>query len=168
MIRKQNLWFLTLFSLILILGVYYVTLPNDFLEKIEEQTEKKIKKEEPVVEEIKENSLVAMRVNLQEERQEAMNVLQEKLTNDKLTSEEKNNLYEELKYLNEVQGKEEKIEEQLKKEYKLDCFIQMNNNDISAICVSKEHDATLANNIMRLIQKNYETKKNITVKFQKK
>ena len=97
-----------------------------------------------------------------------MNVLQEKLTNDKLTSEEKNNLYEELKYLNEVQGKEEKIEEQLKKEYKLDCFIQMNNSDISAICVSKEHDATLANNIMRLIQKNYETKKNITVKFQKK
>ena len=28
MINKQNLWFLTLFSLILILGIYYVTLPN--------------------------------------------------------------------------------------------------------------------------------------------
>ena len=63
MIRKQNLWFLTLFSLILILGVYYVTLPNDFLEKIEEQKEKKIKKEEAVVEEIKENPLAAMRVS---------------------------------------------------------------------------------------------------------
>ena len=34
MINKQNLWFLTLFSLILILGVYYVTLPNELLEKI--------------------------------------------------------------------------------------------------------------------------------------
>ena len=164
MINKQNLWFLTLFSLILILGVYYVTLPNDFLEKIETKIEKK---EEPVVEEIKEDALAAMRVNLQEERQEEMNVLQEKLTNEKLTSEEKNNLYEELKYLNEIQGKEEKIEEQLKKEYKLDCFIQMDNNNISAVCVSKEHDATLANNIMRLIQKNYEDKKNIIVKFQK-
>ena len=31
MIKKQNLWFLTLFSLILVLGVYYVTIPNDYL-----------------------------------------------------------------------------------------------------------------------------------------
>ena len=85
-----------------------------------------------------------------------------------MTSEEKNNVYEELKCLNEAQGKEEKIEEQLKKEYKLDCFIQIDNNNISAVCVSKEHDATLANNIMRLIQKNYEDKKDITVKFQTK
>ena len=167
MINKQNLWFLTLFSLILILGVYYVTLPNDFLKNIEEQTTKKVKKEKAVVEEINESPLVAMRVNLQEERQEEMNVLQEKLTNEKLTSEEKNNLYEELKYLNEVQGKEEKIEEQIKKETKLDCFIQIDNNNISAVCVSKEHDATLANDIMRLIQKNYENKKNITIKFKK-
>ena len=27
--NKQNLWFLTLFSLILILGVYYITLPSE-------------------------------------------------------------------------------------------------------------------------------------------
>lgn len=31
MINKQNLWFLTLFSLILVLSVYYVTMPNDLL-----------------------------------------------------------------------------------------------------------------------------------------
>ena len=168
MINKQNLWFLTLFSIILVLGVYYVTIPNDFLTKIETKAKTTPKKEKAVVEEIEENPLVAMRVNLQEERQEEINVLQEKLTNENLTSEEKNNVYEELKCLNEAQGKEEKIEEQLKKEYKLDCFIQIDNNNISAVCVSKEHDATLANNIMRLIQKNYEDKKDITVKFQTK
>ena len=168
MINKQNLWLLTLFSLILVLGVYYVTIPNDFLTKIETKAKTTPKKEKAVVEEIEENPLVAMRVNLQEERQEEINVLQEKLTNENLTSEEKNNVYEELKCLNEAQGKEEKIEEQLKKEYKLDCFIQIDNNNISAVCVSKEHDATLANNIMRLIQKNYEDKKDITVKFQTK
>lgn len=31
MINKQNLWFLTLFSLILVLSVYYITMPNDLL-----------------------------------------------------------------------------------------------------------------------------------------
>ena len=75
MINKQKLWFLTLFSLILILGVYYITLPNDLLEKAKLVTNK----EKPVVEEIKEeNSLTALRVNLQEERQEKIEVLQEK------------------------------------------------------------------------------------------
>ena len=28
MIKKQNLWLLTLFSVILVLGVYYITMPN--------------------------------------------------------------------------------------------------------------------------------------------
>ena len=31
--NKQNLWFLTLFSLILILGVYYITLPSEIFSK---------------------------------------------------------------------------------------------------------------------------------------
>ena len=31
MINKQNLWFITLFSLILILGIYYVSMPKDAL-----------------------------------------------------------------------------------------------------------------------------------------
>ena len=62
MINKNNLWFLTLFSLILILGVYYVTLPSDVLDKIKI----KDKVEEPVVKE--ENPLVALRVSLEETR----------------------------------------------------------------------------------------------------
>ena len=167
MINKQKLWFLTLFSLILILGVYYITMPNDLLEKASKIT--KTKDKEPVIEEIKEeSSLVAMRVNLEEERQEKIEVLQEKLTSEKLNTNEKNNAYEELKYLNEVQGREEKIEKKIKKEYNLDCFVKQDNTNISAVCVSDSHDATIANNIMRLIQKDYDSKMNITIKFQKK
>jgi len=48
MLNKQNLWFLTLFSLILILGIYYVTMPNDLLTKINiksEQTKEEAGKE---------------------------------------------------------------------------------------------------------------------------
>ena len=48
MINKQNLWFLTLCSLILVLGVYYVTMPNELLltnsktEAKEENTESQV------------------------------------------------------------------------------------------------------------------------------
>lgn len=167
MISKQNLWFLTLFSLILILGVYYVTMPNDLLKEVEKVVEDKDTKE--VVEEVEEESaLVAMRVNLEDERQETITNLQKDLTNDKLTTEEKNNIYEKLKYLNEVQGKEEKIEKQLKKDLKLDCFVKQDNNNIEVVCISNEHDEKLANNIMRLIQDKFKNKINTTVKFQKK
>ena len=31
MINKKNLWFLTLFSLVLVLSVYYVTMPKELL-----------------------------------------------------------------------------------------------------------------------------------------
>ena len=55
----------------------------------------------------------------------------------------------------------------LKKELGLDCFVKIDNSNINIICVSDKHDSTLANNIMRLIQKDYDNKMYITVKFQK-
>ena len=73
MINKQNLWFLTLFSLILVLSVYYITMPNDLLiasnstetkEKNKTTTEKESDKD--AISEV--DDLTALRVNLDEER----------------------------------------------------------------------------------------------------
>ena len=110
MINKNNLWFLTLFSLILILGVYYVTLPSDVLDKIKI----KDKVEEPVVKE--ENPLTALRVSLEETRKTSKEKLEKELTKTEITTTEKNNIYEQLKYLNEIQSKEEKLEKKIKKQ----------------------------------------------------
>ena len=89
MINKNNLWFLTLFSLILILGVYYVTLPSDVLDKIKI----KDKVEEPVVKE-EENPLTALRVSLEETRKTSKEKLEKELTKTEITTTEKNNIYE--------------------------------------------------------------------------
>ena len=167
MINKQKLWFLTLFSLILVLSVYYITMPNDLLvNKVDEKTTtKSSKKEDKDVEET--NSLVAMRVSLEEERQEQMVSLKEKLTNEETTTEEKNNAYEQLKYLNQLQGTEENIEKQIKDELKLDSFVKIDNKNIEVVVIKDKHDASVANNIMRLVQSNYEDKMYITVTFKK-
>ena len=167
MINKQKLWFLTLFSLILVLSVYYITMPNDLLvNKVDEKTTtKSSKKEDKDVEET--NSLVAMRVSLEEERQEQMVSLQEKLTNEDATTGEKNNAYEQLKYLNQLQGTEENIEKQIKDELKLDSFVKIDNKNIEVVVIKDKHDASVANNIMRLVQSNYEDKMYITVTFKK-
>lgn len=170
MINKQNLWFLTLFSLILVLSVYYITMPNDLLknaatgEEVSKQSGSKTKTKE-TVEEV--SSLVAMRVSLEEERQSVMSDLQEQLTSEEVSSEEKNSAYEKLKYLNEIQGKEEEFEKKIKKDLGKDCFVKMDNSNVSVVCVSTKHDSNIANNIMRLIQNEYKDKMYITVKFQK-
>ena len=165
MLNKQNLWFITLFTLILVLGVYYVTMPNDVLKEIQLKTEeKKQEKKEQSVQE--ESSLSSLRVSKETSRQEKIESLETSLTKENLTTEEKNNTYELLKYLNEVQGKEENFEKKLKKDFGLDCYTKIENTDATVICVSKTHDTSLANKIMRTIQKEYQDKMNITVKFQ--
>ncbi len=165
MIKRKNLWYLMLFSIIFVLCIYYVTIPNDLLSTSETTNNKK--NDDEVVETIEEaSSLVVLRVNLQEERQEEMTSLQKQLTSD-ASSDEKNNAYEKLKYLNEIQSIEEENEIQIKKELGLDCFVKIDNTNINAVCISSKHDASLANKVMRLLQSNFDTKKYITVKFQK-
>lgn len=165
MLNKQNIWFMILFSLILVLGIYYVTIPNEVLEKVNIESAVDDVKVEKVIEE---SPLNALRVNKEISRQEKIDSLESSLTNESLSTEEKNNTFEMLKLLNEVQGKEENYEKKLKKEFGLDCYTKIDNSDITVICISKEHDASLANNIMRLVQKEYNNKMNITVKFQNK
>lgn len=165
MINKQNLWFLTLFSLILVLSIYYITMPNDLLRDTSNDLEN-VGEVNAKVEEV--SSLVAMRVSLEEERQNTIDKLQEQLVSDVLGVEEKNNLYEQLKYLNEIQSREEDIEKRIKKDYGIDCFIKIDNSNADVVCLSDNHNNTLANNIMRLIQGEYKNKMFITVKFQKK
>ncbi len=171
MINKQNLWFLTLFSLILVLSVYYITMPNDLLKSaatVESSKKEKEKSTTNTKETVEESSsLIAMRVSLEEEREQEMTDLQEQLTSEEVSSEEKNNAYEKLKYLNSLQGKEEEFEKAIKKNYKVDCFVKIDNTNADVVCVSTKHDTTLANNIMRLLQQSYKEKMYITVKFQK-
>ena len=171
MINKQNLWFLTLFSLILVLSVYYITMPNDLLiasnstetkEKNKTTTEKESDKD--AISEV--DDLTALRVNLDEERDKEKAELKKEMTNEEATADEKNNAYEQLKYLSVIEGEEEKLEKLIKKEHNLNSFVKVDSNTITVVAVKKKHDVTLANNIMRTIQSEYDTKKTITVKFE--
>lgn len=166
MINKQSLWFLTLFSLILVLSVYYITMPNELLlTNNSKYGTSEIDESNVVIQESE--ILTAMRVNLDEERMSIIEELEGNLTNGEMTIEEKNNAYDQIKVLTELKGKEEKLEAKIKAQYKLDSFVKIDNNQIKAVVVSKEHNSQLANNIMRTIQEEYQDKMYITVKFEK-
>ena len=61
MINKKNLWFLTLFSLILILSIYYITMPNELL--LTANTKNVIKEDTPTITIEEADALVALRVD---------------------------------------------------------------------------------------------------------
>ena len=159
--NKQNLWFLTLFSLILILGVYYITLPSEiFMQDGVEKVNKSIDVN------ISENSkLVALRVERDEQISSVMSELQERIISSK-NSEEKNSAFEEFQVLNLAKGKETYLEDKLQNELQIQSFIEINGDNISVTIASKEHNSELANNIMRKIQEEFKDKKNITIKFE--
>ena len=168
MINKKSLWFLTLFSLILVLSIYYITMPSELLLTSNTESLKTEEENKEVEAKIEESDLlVALRVESDEEMTNKIEELQLILTNADSSVDDKNKAYEKIKELSDTRGKEEKLEKQVKENYKLDSFIKIKNNQIQVTINSNEHDTKLANNIMRTIQANYEESKYITVKFQK-
>lgn len=163
MINKQKLWFVTLFSLVLVLGIYYVTMPNELL-KSSDKVAQASKEVQVDVEES--DMLVALRVERDEEMVKNIEELESILTSADATNEEKNDAFEELKNLNLTKGKEEELENKLMDKFKTKAFVKINNDNISVVINSKEHNTKLANDIMRSIQKEYDKKMYISVKFQ--
>lgn len=163
MINKQKLWFLTLFSLILVLSVYYITMPTDLLnaKEVTNNSENDI-----IVNVVNEDSLSILRVMKEEERLEEINDLKVILNNSESTTEEKNNAYEKMKLIEETKSKESALENIIKEKFNLKAFIKINNNQIKVVIESTEHSYELANNIMKSIQEEYDEKVFISVKFQ--
>ena len=161
--NKQSMWFLTLLSLVLVLGVYYVTMPNDLLSsKIEgEDTDKQVN-----VKVSEGDILIAMRANRDEKVSLQIEELQSVLTKENATTEENDKHFEDLKVLNLNIGKEEELESKIEDEFGIKSYIEINKDNIKVVINSKEHDASLANKIMRSIQEEYEEKMYITVQFE--
>jgi hypothetical protein len=163
LINKQGLWFVTLFSLILVLSIYYVTIKDTDLYSL---TTSLVEDDTETVETVESSVLVSLRVQDEEELLKEMEDLQTILLDDTRTLEEKNDAYNSLQTLNANKGQEEKLENIIKETYNLDSFVKIKNDQINITIASSEHDKTLANNIIRTIQDEYEKSIYITIKFQ--
>lgn len=162
MINKKNLWFLTLFSLVLVLSIYYVTMPSEVFDASLKDT---VVKEEAEVNSEEASVVETLKVEDDASVQEKINNLKEKLTKNDVTTDEKNSVFEELKTINKNSSKEETIESKVKELCNCDNFVKIEGDNIRVVLDSKESSTTLANNIMRLVQKEFDEKKFISVKF---
>ena len=167
--NKQNLWFITLFSIILVLSIYYISMPSNILEEYNNSntnTNETNNSKETVSTINEETSLVALRVAADEELLTKLTNLQNTITDKEKNVMEKNNAYEELMTLNENKGLEENIESKLKEKFSYDSFVKINKDQINIVISSTKHDKMIANSIIKEVQSMFDTKKYITVKFQ--
>ena len=107
MINKQSLWFLTLFSIILILAVYYVSMPSASLSSLATVSTEEESKETISIEES--DVLASLRVESDEAVLAEMEDLQSILLNENTSAEEKNDAYEKLQNINTNKGNEEEL-----------------------------------------------------------
>lgn len=163
MINKQNLWFITLFSLIMVLSIYYLTMSDDTLSTLNVSKTNTDNGTEVVVSE--NETLVALKVADEEALVSKMEELQNILLNNSSSLEEKNKAYDELQDINKQESTKEAITKKIKDTYKLDSFVSIDGNNIKVTIASTKHDAALANNIIRSVQELFSDTKYITVKF---
>lgn len=174
MINKQGLLFLTLTSLILVLSVYYITMPNELLLTTNSSynngdsdiVNSDINDNEKVNVNIAETSTIeAMRNILEDERLKSREKLNNKLVEGDLTIEEINNVYEELKYMNKIEGLEEAIEQKIKNKFNLNSFVKISDDIVETTISSSKHDAALVVKIINAVEEELDSKMYVSVSF---
>ena len=164
MINKQSLWFLTLFSIILVLAVYYISMPNITLSNLTTGTS--LKEDEATISIEESDVLASLRVESDEAVLSEMEDLQSILLNEQASLTEKNDAYEKLQNINNIKAQEENLEKLIKEAFAIESFIKINKDQISVVVASNDHNYEKANEIIRLIQNEYKEKMYITVKYQ--
>ena len=151
MINKQSIWFTFLFSIILILSIFYVTMDSTDLDELiveSDTTDTTL-----VVNESTE--LVALRVQSDEEVMETITELQDILLDQNSDLTAKNDAYDELLNITNNKSIEQNLEKIISKDFKLDSFIKIKGNDVTIFVDSVKHDYDLANDIISRIAKEF-------------
>lgn len=160
--KKQGLWFLTLFSLILVLSVYYITMPSELFKS---NNSKQEVTEEASLDVEKLEAVSALKVELKEERREKVEELNEKINSDSTSTKDKNKAYEELKEITNIEGIEDNIEAKIKKNFNVNSYIKVDQNNVEVVVEKEKHDVSLANEIMQSVQEEFEDSVSISVRF---
>ena len=161
MINKKNIWFLTLFSLILVLSVYYITMPNELLltnlsDKVVDNTKVDIEKT---------NTIEVLKAEAEDNKRKEIDSLKQILMDSNSTVDKKNEAFDKMKSLDITSSLEEDINSKIKEQFNLDAYTKIDSDNIKVIVSSSKGDVTLANKIMRFVHSNFDTKKYITVEF---
>lgn len=165
--NKKNLWFLTLFSLVLVLSIYYVTMPEDLLKAATTNVNIATPNEDDIKVDITESNIIsALKVEDISATNDKLTELQEQLTDINISTEEKNIAYEQIQTIYTNSGLEETIEKKIENTYQCQNFTKIDSSTVKVVVDNCENSIELANDIMRLVQGQFTNKMYISVQFE--
>ena len=166
MINKKNLWFVTLFSIILVLSIFYVGMGEEDVKSLIESNEVKADPEDTSLVVKESTELVALRVQSDEEVMADLEKYQNILLSEAAKPEEKSEAYTAIVNINNNKGMEQALEKMIKKEFKYEAFVKINNSNVTVVIDNNnQHNYEVANKVIRRIQKEFDKEMYITVKF---
>lgn len=164
--NKKNLWFLTLFSLVLVLSIYYVTMPSDLLKAASGSINEGIIEDDIVVDIDESDVISALKVEDMSDTNDMLNELSLRLVDGNISVEEKNTVYEQIQSIYTNSGLEETIEKKIENTYKCQNFTKIEDTSVKVVVDNCDNSKTLANNIMRLVQEQFDNKMYVSVQFE--
>lgn len=165
MITKKNLWFLSLFSIILVMAIYYVSIPGneDLLVSKDTSNNNDVK-----ITLNESSNITALKVSREEMLEKQVEEIKGILTNENKTSEEKNDAYQSLKNLNSNKGKEERLESLINNRFNYQSYVEIDGTNVKIVVDAKDHSYDLASKIISEVEKEFDNKVYVTITFNSK
>ncbi|WP_449536906.1 SpoIIIAH-like family protein [Ferdinandcohnia sp. Marseille-Q9671] len=108
----------------------------------------------------------ALRLEIDEQRSKLRSTLEEQTASKDLTADQKNQAYEDLKNLEDIESKEKIIEMLIKGNNYEDALVRVEGDKIKITVKSKESSKQAANEILRLVRSELGDLQNVAVQFQ--
>ena len=139
--NKQAFTFLTFFTLVMLLGVYYVTLPADSITIEPDQ----------LITSIEENVIEQYNELKQQKNEETMNQNEQVISNSTTTSEEKLEALQKNTVLQGIVLFEQNVESLLKENGYEECFVEKNNEILRIVLPESEKSHETAVKVIGLV-----------------
>ncbi|WP_456274085.1 SpoIIIAH-like family protein [Bacillus sp. AK031] len=182
LLKKQTVWLLTMLSLVIVLSVYYITSPTQQAtdmaavegdkavqgEEAAQQNEEAVSEGEMdiVTEAAGDEVFETLRMEFMDQRSKSIEELETKVASADLSIEEKNAAYEQLEQMQELETTETVLETLIKTMGYEDALVRADGEQVRVTVKAKEHSASEANKIIRLVTEEIGAMQKVAVEFQ--
>jgi stage III sporulation protein AH len=180
LLKKQTVWLLTMLSLVVVLSVYYITSPEQKvtnMANVEEQAKEKKSADsttksadgKTVISGVASDEVFeALRLELEDQRNEMKEQLNEILASTDLSVDKRNEAYDQMKQLDDLATKENVLETLIKTMGYDDALVRADGEKVRITVKAKDHSPAAANDIIQLVRTEIGELENVVVDFQPK
>nr|WP_279663416.1 SpoIIIAH-like family protein [Ectobacillus ponti] len=141
-------------SLVVVLSVYYVTTPDSPRSNVASTVEQAAKKgaSKETAKSSGSDMFVDLRLQMDDQRSAMKAELRDMMTSGTATAEQKNEAYQKIQQIQEMEAKEKLLETLIKSKVSKDALVRAESNSVKVTLKSEKQSASEANTIIQLVR----------------